>query len=197
MGVQIPVGFGQMNLLWQIGGAIEPFQVTIGYDGDVAEDPNVDADEINTIMIASGRPAKNSEFSNAYTWVGVNVTRMTSTGPITGSKGTSVPGTKSAPPVPPNTAILMRKATARGGRMGRGRCFLPPIWTDESNVSAQGTITAFDLAGIQALWDSAYTALSGSDCPPVLLHADGSTPDPITSFQLQTTVATQRRRLRR
>lgn len=122
---------------------------------------------------------------------------MTSTGPITGSKLRNVTGTKSALTVPINSALLLQKTTARGGRMGRGRCFLPPIWTAEGNIDQSGVVTSFDLSGIQTLWDSALTALLASDCPPVLLHSDGSTPDPITSWTVNQTLATQRRRMRR
>lgn len=170
---------------------------TFGYDGDVAEDPFVDAGEIDTIMRATGRPAKPAEYSNTMWWRGVEVTRMTATGPIQGSAPQAIPGTKSAPPVPVNSSFLLQKQTGRGGRQGRGRCFLPPIWTDESNVSASGVITSFDLGLIQALWTNALTDLLASDCPPVLLHADGSTPDPILSWTVSSVVATQRRRLRR
>lgn len=81
--------------------------------------------------------------------------------------------------------------------MGRGRCFLPPIWTGENNVDAAGVITDFDRGQMQALWDSALTALQGSDCPPVLLHADGSTPDSINTWTINSLCATQRRRMRR
>lgn len=197
MGVVIPVGFGIMRLKWAVVGSVQEMICTIGYDGDVAEVPNTDADEINTIMEATGRPAKPAEYSSGYQWRGVEVTRMTSTGPITGSKLRNVTGTKSALTVPINSALLLQKTTARGGRMGRGRCFLPPIWTAEGNIDQSGVVTSFDLSGIQTLWDSALTALLASDCPPVLLHSDGSTPDPITSWTVNQTLATQRRRMRR
>jgi hypothetical protein len=197
MGVIIPVGFGLAKVKWTVGAAGEEKIITWGFDGDVAEDPTVDAAEIGAILEATNRPAKPAEYSNKWWFKGVDVTRMTSTGPIQGTYPRSVGGTDAAPPPPVNVAFLLQKHTARGGRMGRGRCFLPPIWTDESNVDAGGVITSFDLSLMQALWTNALTDLLASDCPPVLLHADGSTPDPITSWTISDVVATQRRRLRR
>lgn len=197
MGTVIPVGFGQARVMCAFSGSPDPFVITWGYDGDVAEDPNTDAAEIAAILVATGRPFKPAEYSNQITFRGVEVTRQTATGPIGGLSSALVVGTKSAPMIPCNSAFLLQKHTARGGRMGRGRCFLPPIWTDENNVSPLGIITAFDLSQMQVLWTSALTALLASDCPPVLLHADGSTPDPITSWTISDLCATQRRRMRR
>jgi hypothetical protein len=81
--------------------------------------------------------------------------------------------------------------------MGKGRCFLPPIWIAENNLDEYGAWSGTNITTVQAFWSSALTALLGSDCPPVLLHSDGSTPDPITSWTLQGVAATQRRRMRR
>lgn len=197
MGVQIPVGYGLVKCRWGLVGSVEEMIVTWGYEGDIAFDPLVDAGEINTIMIASNRPANPAKYSSSFSWRGVECTRMTVTGPISAQAGSTTNGTAVFPCPPPQVAYLLQKRTARGGRMGRGRCFLPPIFTDETNVNTAGVISGFDLAALQTLWDNALTALQASDCPPVLLHADGSTPDAITSWQISDLVATQRRRIRR
>lgn len=196
MGVVIPVGYGQVRVMTGFIGSTKRWQTTWGYHGDVAEVPNTDAAEIAAILTATGRPWKPAEYSLATSIFSVDVTRMTSTGPIMGTAPLGVPGSKSVTAVPINTSFLLQKSTARGGRKGRGRCFLPPIWTAENNVDAQGIITTFDLNAMNALWSSALTALLASDCPPVLLHEDGSTPDPITSWAVTPLCATQRRRMR-
>ena len=197
MGVEIPVGFGQARVKCGFHGAADDFVITWGYDGDVAEDPAVDAEEIAVILEATDRPFKPAKYSNEISFRGVDVTRMTATGPIVGSAFRAVAGTNAIKGVPVGSAYLLQKHTARGGRMGRGRCFLPPIWIDENNVSMAGVITAFDLGALQTLWNNALTDLLASDCPPVLLHSDGSTPDPITSWTVNSLCASQRRRMRR
>ena len=196
MGVVIPVGFAQAKVRIAQTVGVREMIITWGYDADGSSDANTDADEISTILEATGRPFKPGEYSSGYVYRGVDVTRMEVTGPITGTAPRNVVGTKSASTVPVNTAFLLKKTTARGGRMGRGRCFLPPVWTAEGNVDQAGFITSFDLSGMQTLWDAALTDLLASDCPPVLLHADGSTPDPIVSWSISNLCATQRRRMR-
>lgn len=197
MGVIIPTGFGLAKLKFKQLGASEDMIVTWGFDGDVAEVPATDAAEIHAIMVATGRPCAAVQFSSLWRFNGVDVIRQTATGPISGSSTGYMNGGTSLSTAPPNTALLLRKNTARGGRMGKGRCFLPPLWIAENNLDEYGAWAGSNISTAQALWDSALTALLASDCPPVLLHSDGSTPNAITSWTLQGTAATQRRRMRR
>jgi hypothetical protein len=196
MGVIIPVGFGLAKIMGTISGANKVFVSTWGYDGDVAEVPATDASEIDVILRATGRPFATANFSSQWTYLGVECIRMTATGPISGVAPQSIVGGTSTATVPINCATLLDKHTARGGRKGRGRCFLPPIWWSEANVDSLGNATSTVQSSAQALWASALTALLASDTPPVLLHSDGSTPDPITSWDVKALMATQRRRMR-
>jgi hypothetical protein len=196
MSVIIPVGYGLAKVNVGIIGA-EPYIFTFGFDGDVAEDPSADAAEIDTIMRAAGRPFVAANFSSQWSYRGVDVTRMTATGPTLGTSATTVVGSASLATAPPQVAMILAKHTARGGRMGRGRCFLPPIWIAENNLDASGIWATSNLTTVQAFFTSLLTALLASDCPPVLLHSDGSTPDAITSWTLEPACATQRRRMKR
>jgi hypothetical protein len=110
-----------------------------------------------------------------------------------GMTGTAVGET---PPV--NTAILVRKYTGFGGRKNRGRVFVPPWGVSEGLISKLGVLDNTFRAAHQAAWTAFRVAALGHDAPPVLLHAEGSVEPPrdITSFSVQTQVATQRRRLR-
>jgi len=197
MGVIIPTGFGLAKIKMRQLGAAEDMICTWGYDGDVAEDPTVDAQEIHNILIATGRPFAAVQFSSLWKFNGVECIRQTLTGPISGVSTGYINGGTSLSTAPPNTALLLRKNTAHGGRMGKGRCFLPPLWIAENNLDEYGAWAGSNVTTAQALWTSALTALASSDCPVVLLHSDGSTPDPVTSWTLQGVAATQRRRMRR
>lgn len=97
---------------------------------------------------------------------------------------------------PPNVAYLVRKNTNLGGRRHRGRMYICGVLADELTSAADistGQQTALSTA-IDA-WVAEVEALSWVGTM-VLLHADGSTPTPITSWALQSKVATQRTRLR-
>lgn len=96
-----------------------------------------------------------------------------------------------------NTAVLVRKLTASGGRRGRGRMYIPGL--PEGNVATAGNITPSVVPTLQTAIDSLLTNLvahaSVERC--VLFHDTAPfTPTTITSLEVQRKVATQRRRLR-
>lgn len=118
--------------------------------------------------------------------VGVGV--LTATG---GATGTAVPA---------NVALLCLKRTARGGRRGRGRMFIP--WAVVSSETDEtGTINTSFLTPKTAALTAGLAALTTATAPMVLLHQPGNTPtgppDPVTAISCSGLVATQRRRLGR
>jgi len=195
MGVIVPVGFGVMKIMHMIAGSPTRGLVTIGYEEDGSHDPAGDASFINGLCKASGRPFLPANYSSGSTYLGVECMIMTNTGPISGTAAETIVGTKSAAMLPWNCAVLMQKNTARGGRMGKGRCFLPPVFVSDTNTDDQGTLDATQMGLLQGYWSSLLTALNAGSTPAVLLHSDGSTPDPITSVTIKPIIATQRRRL--
>lgn len=99
---------------------------------------------------------------------------------------------------PPNTAYLVHKNTDFGGRAGRGRLYLPGVV--EASTDDDGSIGATQISNIQTAMNNMLADLIADDLIPVLLHGDDSpltTPSPITSFTMDSRIATQRRRLRR
>jgi len=119
------------------------------------------------------------------------------TGP-SGEQAINSAGTDTAGSVAPNTAVLVQKITADGGRAGRGRFFMPGI--KESDVGSNGAVDPTDLEGWQTAADDFLEALDTATLPMVVLHGDGSpitTPSVVTNLIVSSTVATQRRRLRR
>jgi hypothetical protein len=118
---------------------------------------------------------------------------------------TPAPGTSTGAMLPQNCAALYDKVTARAGRRGRGRFFMPSI-LQEGDVSDVGVLQGTTQADLQlqatAFLDGLADIGPGPATPMVLLHNAGvgtvlvTTPDPVTALRVQNTISTQRRRLR-
>lgn len=133
--------------------------------------------------------------SSSLTFDGVLVKRgPNATGPIQFSPA-GVAGGASAVGIAPNVSALVRKVTAAGGRKNRGRLFLPGML--ESNVDPAGTLSPTFQETLQDAWADFAGQLVLDDMGPVVLHSDATAPTPVTSFGVDSKVATQRRRLRR
>lgn len=108
----------------------------------------------------------------------------------------SIGGSSAAAAVAPNTAFLLKKQTAQGGRKHRGRMFLPGV--AETVVDQGGLVTPVEVTAISTDCAALLTALTANQVPMVLLHNDiGTPPTVVTSLFCDSKVATQRRRLRR
>lgn len=122
---------------------------------------------------------------------------------VEGSTTYGAPGT--AQKVPSNVALLVRKITARGGRRGRGRMYVPWI-VNEGNVSDVGLLDGAYRASLETAFDNFLTDLAaaaptGPFAPMYLLHSSGGStspgsPNEVTDLVVDQLVATQRRRLR-
>jgi hypothetical protein len=95
----------------------------------------------------------------------------------------------------PQNALLVSKNTDFGGRKGKGRWFLPGI--TEGSADESGTVPSGVVAIYQAAFDSFLADMSTGGCPLYLLHADATEPYQITSFAVQSLMATIRDRIRR
>jgi hypothetical protein len=194
--VIIPTGYAQANL--RFTGVALPLgaEITQGHDvGAFIGDPSDLADLVATAWGLSGLNGMQvSEV--ALTSVEVKY-GPNATGP-SGLWTGLVTGAVSGDSVEPNTAALVHKKTAFGGRAGSGRFYIPGI--ADSTVSNAGVITGTTVAAYNG-WLAAYlSGFSPVDADLVLLHGEGSpitTPTPVTSLECDARVATQRRRLRR
>lgn len=191
----IPTGFGQVN--WILGGAGLPTgaEVTCGVNiGGFAGTATDAADALATVFVDNILPRIVSSVQLAQTLVKFGPT-------ATGPSGTSsTGGTGSAGGAGASSAVsaLVHKNTSFGGRAGKGRMYIPGL--QESDVSNAGVIDS----GAAGAWATSLGAMLSdmftADLPAVLLHGVGSpisAPTTITSFSLDPTVATQRRRQRR
>ena len=202
MGVIIPLGFGQWTLPFTLSGDQEEMVITCGFTDDPLVPPATIANTITNALFATSSFAA-STWATIYTFGPGRVTCQRSLGPIEGVGSVTRVGTNAAfSPTQQNTAVLCKKLTARGGRQGRGRFYLPPGLTAEGNITPQGTLLESVRAQLQTDLGAWLAAVNAGTSDLVLLHGpvDVGTPpppDPILQFVVDTVVATQRTRMRR
>lgn len=189
--MEIPTGFSQVNVRFEGNGYTRGAEVVFGVDNDAALSPAALAAFVSTEWQLSLLGLQGT----AITLREIKVKNgPTDTGPeATISVGE--PGTDAGNTLPPNSAVLVKKLTALGGRMHTGRMFFPGA--TETQTDGAGKLTTSALSDYQDGFDAFFTAMSGGDLPVALLHTDATTPDLLTSFQVMQLMASQRRRLRR
>lgn len=92
---------------------------------------------------------------------------------------------------------LVRCLTAVGTRRARGRIYLGPV--EDNSINSDGkTLTSSDVSGVQSALNSALTYMNqeAAGFQLAVVSRTGGYSTPITSFVVQTGIATQRRRLR-
>lgn len=193
----LPAGYGQARILFRGISATSDSVVTFGYKQTATEDPAEHAEAFYNALVVTGGPFVVSAFTSAYTFTGVYCTWMTETGPLVGEFLQPITGTNTLQAVPANCAFLLRKSTALGGRKGRGRAYLPPIWIAEGSIGPTGAIAGADATTVLNKWNAFKTALTTAGFDLRLIHTEAIIPTLITAFSVDTTLATQRRRMRK
>lgn len=195
MSAHIPPGYAEIAIQFNLGIDPEPMFSFLGVKLASGTTPTSALTNTYTSTCAA---ALDNVLSSAYSvgpgWVtwgqdGGDVKIDSANPPDTGL------GTASA--LPNNTAVLVRKVTAAGGRRGRGRMYIPGIV--EGDVDAAGGINNTPRAAWQTAIDAMFTNLVGlpSIDALALLHDTAPFgPNDITSLEVQLKVATQRRRMR-
>lgn len=138
-------------------------------------------------------------YSSAFTFPECRFTFGTPTGnvPIVVNPDVPVVGNRAAiDTLPNNCALIVRKATALGGRKNRGRLFFPS--PAEVNVGSEGNANSTERVLYQTAVDNWQAdEATAAIFDPVLLHSDGiTTPTTVVGWQVQTKIGTQRRRMR-
>lgn len=196
MGTVIPLGYSNVRYLFQCQGITDPTGFSVG-DGllgglTAAEIPNAAQLALRTSGIGAA-----ANMLAGWTFVGCVSTTMTSSGPVVHSFFDDEVGTIAQNGVPPNCAMLVNKQTALGGRKNRGRIFFPPITFLASSVDDAGFVATAQVSNFQTKLNLWHTEMTNLNLVPVLLHSSpADEPTPISSFLLQTQLATQRRRMR-
>lgn len=195
----IPAGYHNVEFVYRHGDATRDCTFAIGIKdlGDPA-DPTAIAPLMVDRWTASGSPGQPSAYSSEWLFLGVVDTYESEDGPIRYEYPVVQAGSSTLAPVPINCAVLVNKVTASGGRRNRGRLFYPPVFPTEGDVSALGVISSTDVSTLQTKFTSFYTSAVADGAQPVLFHQTGAQlPTVITSFKVQSLLATQRRRMRR
>lgn len=199
-----PAGFAEVSMQLVLAGFNRPAYVTFGVD-PTDTDPNVVGAAIMAAAIGSN--SFTSQLDSNVTLSQVRVSLGTDGGEdVVGiTNGTSV-GLRIKTCLPANCALLVHKATARGGRRGRGRMYVP-WYIDEVDIDEAGIINSTAVGLCNTAFLNFRSLLVSGGNPMVLLHqpsepgtARPTTPGPpnaVTSLTVDRLVATQRRRLGR
>jgi hypothetical protein len=202
MALFIPTGFGQATFVMAAAGDPDSYVCTLGVDlSDVGGDNDAATLALGTAWatwIVAGQ-------SNVLTFTAVELAVGQDGGPpLVVRRNFGEVGGLSGDFLPQNSAVLVSKNTAQAGRRGRGRNYIP-LFVQSSQVDNIGIIETSVVTGLQDQLDSFWTDLHDGApplvaVPPVLLHGAAlgpvDEPTPITSFSVERTIATQRRRLR-
>lgn len=201
MALVIPPGFALASMQLRNSGDPKSWYVTHGVDlTEIGGDYFEAAGNVQTAWSANVF----AQLSTSTTFVDVTL-RIGQDGgdPLTYIYAVGLNGGASAAKLPQNCALLVDKLTGRGGRTGRGRMFIPNILV-ENDVDNVGNISGGTVSALQGDFNTLLAALSdpmtGPPVPMVLFHnagaPGGTTPTPVDSLYVQSTIATQRRRLR-
>lgn len=202
MGVEIPVGYGDMAFRYSLDGDPEEMLTTIGFRavaGDDLSSLQAAAADVynawrNEVVDISG-----SGMSPDWLFLGVRYTvNADPNGLLTFEEDSVITGTTVGETIPNNVALLVRKTTALGGKKNRGRMYLPPVDTTAAGVTPQGDLSAVYRANWQARLTAFLTEVESlTTAELVVLHSDPlQVPTPITNLVMGPRLATQRRRLR-
>lgn len=191
----IPEGYCQAN--FQFGGTQYPTgaEVTHAFRLDNPADTPADV-ALALYTLFNGQIMAN--LTTTTTLVGVLVKfGPDDTGPSAVQSG-SAAGSVVDAGIQPGTCYLVNKNTNLGGRVGKGRMYMPGL--AESAVGVGGEIASGNVSAFQSDWNAFLAGLGAADLTPVLLHGGNYSllfPSVVTSYTVQSRAATQRRRLRR
>lgn len=195
-------GFAEATMIWKATTAPQQMTVSVGIlDADPGGPRTAAAvaDLMYTVFTTGGHPGAANAMIDDYQFLGVSVAVGSPTGDIVGQHLATINGSVTDSCVPSNCALLVAKNTALGGRRFRGRFFAPPSFLNEGAVDQSGNIVAANVTALQTQWDAVRSGMVAVQLEPMLFHqgASAPAPTPITSFTVQSQIATQRRRMRR
>jgi hypothetical protein len=191
-------GFADVSVELVLTGFPRPAYITFGVD-PTATDPSLIAASVAAAASVAGSLKSVLDATVTNTVIKVSL-GTDGSGDISGEGNGFGSGGISLTALPPNCAVLVHKRTARGGRRGRGRFFLP--WcVGETNVEENGSIQSSQVTTLQNAMNTFRAALVTEAVPMYLLHGPGQTPvgapDQVTSLAVDSVIGTQRRRLGR
>lgn len=187
----IPAGYAKATYRFTGDAVNFPANVTLGINNGDDLDASTLASALANAMVDNILPDISNQlfFESILVKLGPN-----DTGPFAQLDVGEVGGA-SLINVPPQVSLIVQKVTASGGRANRGRLFMPGITRDSTNQ--QGEVLPANLTTFQADWDAFYADVTTGATSPVVLHSGAGAPTEITSLNVESLLATQRRRQRR
>jgi len=188
----IPESFGQATLVFTIPGPSGPAMVVFGYDSDLLQGPDADAEDIFDAWTTAGSLFQSQDAQTILTEVRTLV-RLGSGELVSGLHTESVPGSQAGEGAPPQVSLLIQKRTGLAGRNRRGRLYMPGAIAPPQTGVYSGTY----LTDSQTRADTFLSNLSTASVPMYLLHtSEVDPPNAVVSLNVVATSATQRRRIR-
>jgi hypothetical protein len=186
MPLNIPATYYESAFEMQQNVTLKPAIVTMGWKYDGA---NFDGDRVTVeeSFVTNILP----RLSDSITLV--RVTWRDASGTLRDT-GYSAAGGNSDPGTSPNVAYLVKKNTGVGGRKNRGRMYVPGCV--ETKVDSAGIVTPTFQATLQGNFTDWQEAAAVANFTMQILHNSVVDPTVVTSLFVESTVATQRRRLR-
>lgn len=197
----VPVGYTELTWVFKVNTSPKEMTTSLAVLDISVGGPRSVADMASdgyTEMHDTNRPGAPGQMIDEYSLESCVAAFGTSSGDLVAQFVSHSQGTVSDSPITSNCALLVRKNTALGGRRNRGRFFAPPTLLNEGAVDASGNISSGPLASLQTLWTNLFNGLASADLEPQLFHqgAFAPSPTPVTSFTVDSLIATQRRRMR-
>lgn len=195
----IPEGFAEAGITFSSTTGTPPYVTTIGCSL-VGLGPEDWVDTANLLM-GNYRESFEALTLTAFTCEFVDLAIGLPGGTSGSIRSTAPPwtGGRGGAGEPAAMAPIANKLTGTLGRKGRGRCFLVGVLAD-ADVNNDGTVETVAAGLFNTAWNEFLTGMAtppvGSAYPPVLLHADGSTPSPIVGGSISSQVGWVRKRLR-
>lgn len=172
---------------------VSTFGVQPGVLLDTADDV---ADALEAVLSAFP-PFLAANILIGWQYSGFNVSYETATGADVVERHETVVGTLAGGGFTSNTAVLIQKKTALGGRRHRGRMFIPPLLFSDIGADNNGFINGTVLSNMNITWGIFRADLVNADVPMVLHHSGVALDSQlVTDLVVQPQMATQRRRMR-
>jgi len=190
----IPPGYGEASVRINIVNQGGPAYVVFGYETALGATPIASATNIADVL--NNNPGL-VNFMTTNAVIDSVTVRQNDGGAFLGTATQTVnaAGTFGSDNAPPQVAALIQKLTGFAGRSQRGRMYIPSV--DEEGITIIGTFDAARLAAMQTAANAFLIDLQTQDVPMVLLHSDPAlSPTPVVQLNVDSLVATQRRRLR-
>jgi len=193
MSARIPPGFFETVTHFTVPGQSGEVEVTHGWDGGDPLDVGWRNDFETAFLVPLVEQCSSSISATSVDFV------IGQDGDIDVviTDGVLETGSGASDMVPCNTAWLISRGTAGGGRRGKGRFYMPGV--TEASVLNDGTYggTVQDAWASNLLAFVTDTAALDPTVTPVLFHQSAPfDPTPITAFVLKNLISEQRRRLR-